>query len=74
MPPGNKAMKVAVEVFSGPSDRSFAVRTRTSDADVQVGEFFLSGGTNLSEAEALARSIIQLAETGFDLRKLMPDR
>ncbi|HPB50105.1 MAG TPA: hypothetical protein PLZ31_02585 [Myxococcota bacterium] len=67
-------MKVDVEVFQDHSDGSFAVRTKISDADgTQVGEFFLPGGTNLSEAEALARSIIDLAESGYDLRKLMPD-
>ena len=67
-------MKVDVKVFQDPSDGSFAVRTRISDADCAlVGEFFLPGGTNLSEAEALASSIIELVKTGFDLRELMPD-
>lgn len=67
-------MKVDVEVFQDPSDASFAVRTRLTDANgAQVGEFFLPGGTSLSEAEALARSIIQLTESGYDIRKLMPD-
>lgn len=68
-------MKVDVEVFQDPSDGSFVVRTRISVADgARVGEFFLPGGTDVSEAEALARSIIQLAESSYDLRKLMPDR
>lgn len=67
-------MKVDVEVFQDPSDGSFIVRTRISDANgAQVGEFFLPGGTSLAEAEALAHSIIQLAETGYDLRRLVPD-
>ncbi len=67
-------MKVAVEMFQDPSDGSFIVRTRISDANgAQVGEFILPGGKDLTEAETLASSIIQLAETGFDLRELMPD-
>jgi len=74
VPPGNDAKKVGVEVFQDPSDGSFAVRTRLTDADgTQAGEFFLPGGTDVSEAEALAHSIIQLAETGYDLRRLVPD-
>lgn len=67
-------MKVDVEVFQDPTEGSFSVRTRISDANgAQVGEFFLPGGTNLTEAEAIASSLIDLAETGYDLRKLMPD-
>ncbi len=66
-------MKVDVEVFQDPSYGSFNVRRRIFDADgAQVGEFFLPGGTSLAEAEALAHSIIQLTESGFDLRRLMP--
>lgn len=66
-------MKVNVEVFQDPSDGLFAVRTRLSDADgAPVGEFILPGGATLSEAEAMAQSLVGLAETGFDMRKLMP--
>ena len=66
-------MKVEVRVFQNPGDSSYIVQTVIEDGDVQVGEFFLPGGQNLSEAEALAHSIIELVETGYDLRKLMPD-
>lgn len=67
-------MKADVGVFKEPSEGSVAVRSRISDDDgAQVGEFLLPGGQNLTEAEALARSIIDLAKTGYDVRKLMPD-
>jgi len=66
-------MKVEVEVFQNPEGGAFLVRTRLSDADGNpVGEFILPGGTSLSEAEAMAQSLIGLAQTGFDLRKLIP--
>jgi len=65
-------MKVDVRVYQNAEDSSYVVQTVITDGDVQVGEFSLPGGNNLSEAEELARSIIQLAESGYDLRKLMP--
>jgi len=67
-------MNVTVDVLQDLKDGSIVVWTRISDADgAQVGEFSLPGGASPSEAEALARSIIRLAATGFDLRKLVPD-
>jgi len=67
-------MKVNVEVFQDPSDGLFAVRTRLSDADgAPVGEFTLPAGNTMPEAETMARSLIKLAETGFDIRKLIPE-
>lgn len=66
-------MKVNVEVFEDPADGSFVVRTQMFDDDVKLGEFILPGGRNLTEAEATARSLVGLAETGFDMRQLIPD-
>lgn len=65
-------MKINVEVFQDPADGSFLVRTRMFEAEVEVGEIFLPGGNTLNEAEDLSRSLIRLADTGFDMLKLMP--
>jgi len=66
-------MKVDVRVFQNPDDSSFVVQTGITDGDAHVGKFCLPGGQSLEEAEALASSIVDLAETGFDLRRLVPD-
>jgi len=66
-------MKVNVEVFQDPSDGLFAVRTRLSETDgATVAEFFLPAGNTLQEAEAMAQSLVRLAESGFDMRQLVP--
>jgi len=65
-------MKVEVRVFQNPEDSSYIVQTVIDDGDVRVGEFCLPGGQSLPEAEAMARSLIELSETGFDMRKLLP--
>lgn len=67
-------MKVNVEVFQDPADGAFVVRTRLSETDgATVGEFFLPAGATLAEAETMARSLVRLAESGFDMRQLVPD-
>ena len=64
-------MKVNASVYQDPDDGNFIVHTELVNDDVQVGEFFLPGGMSQAEAEATARSLIRLAETGFDLRELV---
>jgi len=66
-------MKVNVEVFEDPADGSFVVRTQMFDDDVKLGEFLLPGGTSLTEAEAMAQSLVRLAESGFDMRQLIAE-
>lgn len=66
-------MKVTVGVIQDPEDGSYVVHTEIVENEKQIGEFFLPGGTTIDEAEGLARSLIRLAETGFDLRQLVPE-
>lgn len=66
-------MKVTAGVLRDPDDGSFIVHTKITENDVQVGEFFLPGGTTIDEAEATAKSLIRLSESGFDLLKLVPE-
>lgn len=66
-------MKVNASVYQDPTDNSFIVHTEMVENDVKAGEFFLPGGTTIDEAEDLARSLIKLAESGFDMLKLMPE-